>query len=78
MPTYHFLLRAGDVPDRDCGLVELPDDEAAFYHAFRNARDAVGGQEGREYLRACRVEVEDEERFPVWSIPLIDLLGAAG
>lgn len=78
MPTYHFLLRGGARPEQDCGQVDLPDAEAAFYHAYRNAREAIGCCAEADFLCACRVEVEDEERAPVWSIPLIDFVHAAG
>ena len=79
MPLFYFHLREGHARHDDQEGVTLPDAEAAFYQAFRSARDRFGEQlRDPRILGERQVEVEDEAGVPVWTIPLFDIAGVAG
>ena len=69
VPRYYFNMFDDRVTIDDEGL-ELPDIAAARAEALRGARSLIASQaaEGRICLN-CRIEVEDENRRPVLTLP---------
>ena len=78
MPRFYFHLKDGAARHEDGEGVTLPDAEAAFYQAFRSARErfADAPPEPCSWFER-QLEVEDESGNPVWSIPLHDLVEIA-
>jgi hypothetical protein len=73
MPRFYFHLQAdGRVVSDPQGAV-LPDDEAAWYHAFRSARDLMAEGDGAAPGEDGFIQVEDEAGQPVLSLPLIEV-----
>ncbi len=70
MPRYYFHLRGGPEAAEDLLGTELPDNAAACAHAERLARELSGEEvvEG-EPATDQRLEVEDEERRPLFTLP---------
>ena len=80
MPHFFFHLHDGKSRLEDSRGVSLPDAEAAWYQAFRNARDivsAVAPVAGRpaeaRHLNGHALEVEDELGRHVWTLPLVEI-----
>jgi len=74
---FHFENRGVRVAD-ETGLA-LPDEEAAWYHAVRNARDLISA----ESAIGCPwtgqwVQIDDESGIPVDRIPLEEIARYAG
>lgn len=76
MPQFYFHLHDGQALVQDSSGVSLPDAEAAFYQAYRRARELLGGAAGAE-RDPRRVEVEDGNGESVWSLPLHEIREAA-
>lgn len=80
MPHFFFHLNDGKTRFEDRRGTSLPDAEAAWYQAYRNARDIVfaGGTFGhpaeRRHLDAHALEVEDERGCHVWTLPLVEIV----
>lgn len=75
MPRFFFHLQdaLGRVVDGEG--IPLPDEEAAFYHAFRRAADLLATDQAGDYAsRNPCYQVEDEEGFPVFAVPLAQVL----
>jgi hypothetical protein len=74
MPHFFFHLQHGEARLHDRLGIDLPDAEAAWYHAYRNARDilTVGGRDRRQWGEHS-LEVEDERGIPVWTMPLQEI-----
>ena len=74
MPHFFFHLHDGKARRADSLGVALPDAEAAWYQAYRHARDIVAVRQGdrRQWLGQS-LEVEDDNGGPVWSMPLIEI-----
>ncbi len=73
MPIFFFHVRGGDGQSEDPQGVELPDEEAAFYQAYRRARDLADGDRALIGIEP-RLVVENEERHRIWSIPVNELV----
>ncbi|WP_431854065.1 DUF6894 family protein [Allosphingosinicella sp.] len=79
MPNFYFHLHDGKSRLEDRRGVCLPDAEAAWYQAFRNARDIV--LVARVDQIPCRdqaLEVEDERGIQVWTMPLAEVAEMVG
>ena len=79
MPRYFFHLESHGVRVRDEVGLRLPDPEAAWYQAVRNARDLIRA----ERTIGCTlddqaVEIEDDRGVPVDRIPLEEIARYAG
>lgn len=74
MPHFFFHLQHGKARTEDRSGVALPDAEAAWYQAYRNARDLIlaEGPEGRPWGGET-LEVVDERGGPVWTMPLSEI-----
>ena len=74
MPHFFFHLQHGQARVEDQRGVALPDAEAAWYQAYRNARDLIHaeGPDGRTWDRET-LEVVDERGGPVWTMPLSEI-----
>ena len=70
MPRYYFHIRGGPEAAEDLLGTELPDNPAARTYAERLARDLSAEEvvEGEPATEA-RLEVEDEERRPLFTLP---------
>jgi hypothetical protein len=78
MPLFYFHLKDGAERHEDSEGVTLPDAEAAFYQAFRSARERLADAPPEPQLWLERhLEVEDESGNAVWSIPLNALVEIA-
>lgn len=79
MPRYFIHLdRPGTQLKDDVG-VSLPDSEAAWYQAVRNARERIdSGGEPPEAWEAGMVEIVDEGGLAVDRIPMIEIVRFAG
>ena len=79
MPRFFFHFETHGVRVRDELGLALPDQEAAWYQAVRNARDlicaeaAIGGGWSDQW-----VQIEDEAGTPVDRIPLDEIARYAG
>jgi hypothetical protein len=74
MPHFFFHLQNGKARLEDRRGVALPDAEAAWYQAYRSARDLLGAD--RDRLRKWSghsLEVIDERGGHVWTVPLADI-----
>ncbi len=74
MPQFYFHLHEGERRVEDPSGVCLPDEEAAWYQAYRSARElvAAGGGDRRQW-QAHALEVEDERGAQVWTLALAEL-----
>lgn len=74
MPHFFFHLQHGKARLHDRLGADLPDAEAAWYHAYRNARDilTVGGRDRRQWGEHS-LEVEDERGVHIWTMPLAEI-----
>jgi hypothetical protein len=74
MPHFYFHLQNGLARREDRRGVCLPDAEAAWYQAYRNARDvlAAGPRDGRQWCDHS-LQVEDERGAAVWTLPLAEI-----
>jgi hypothetical protein len=74
MPHYFFHLHDGDARLEDASGVCLPDAEAAWYQAYRSARDLLArdGQDRGRWASQC-LRVEEAGGLPVWTVPLTDI-----
>lgn len=74
MPHFFFHLQHGKARVEDRRGVALPDAEAAWYQAYRNARDLILADEV-ERRQWCQqtVEVVDERGGHVWTMPLSEI-----
>jgi hypothetical protein len=74
MPHFFFHLQQGKARVEDRRGVSLPDAEAAWYQAYRSARDllAAGGRDRRQW-GAHSLEVVDERGGHVWTVPLTEI-----
>lgn len=79
MPHFYFHLHDGRSRLEDRSGACLPDAEAAWFQAYRNARDllAVGGRERRQWGGHSLV-VEDERGAHIWSVPLVEFVELVG
>ena len=70
MPRYYFHIRGGPNAAEDLLGTDLPDNRAARAEAERRARDLSAEKtvEGEPPTEA-RLEVEDEERRPLFTLP---------
>jgi hypothetical protein len=75
MPHFFFHLQNGKARLEDrCG-VALPDAEAAWYQAYRSARDLLAAdRRERQAWKGHSVEVVDERGGHVWTMPLIEIV----
>lgn len=73
MPHYFFHLHDGDARLVDSSGVSLPDAEAAWYQAYRNARELLAGGQDRGRWASQSLRVEEEGGHPVWTVPLTDI-----
>jgi len=74
MPHFYFHLHDGEARLEDRRGVCLPDAEAAWYQAYRSARDllAADGRERRQW-GGQSLQVEDEAGLHVWTLPLTEI-----
>jgi len=74
MPHFFFHLHDGKERLVDRQGVALPDAEAAWYQAYRSARDLVANApvERRHWLGRT-LEVEDDSGGHVWTMPLVEI-----
>ena len=74
MPHFFFHLQNGQSRLVDRRGVSLPDAEAAWYQAYRSARDllADGGRD-RGRWGEHSLQVEDDRGAHVWTIPLTEI-----
>ena len=71
MPRFFFHFQDGGRDLRDAEGMVLPDAEAAWFQAVRSARDLFGEDLNRDgSASGIRVEIEDEEGFPILEMPL--------
>ena len=75
MPHFFFHLQNAKGRLEDRRGVSLPDAEAAWYQAYRSARDllAADGRDRRQWGEHS-VEVEDERGSHVWTMPLAEIV----
>jgi hypothetical protein len=74
MPHFYFHLHNGGARREDRRGVSLPDAEAAWYQAYRSAREILGAaMPGGGELAAHVLQIEDEGGAPVWTVPLADI-----
>jgi hypothetical protein len=74
MPHFFFHLQSGKARVEDRRGVSLPDAEAAWYQAYRSARDllAADGRDRRQWGDHI-LQVEDERGAHVWTVPLTEI-----
>jgi hypothetical protein len=74
VPHFYFHLQNGKTRLEDQRGVSLPDAEAAWYQAYRNARDLLAA-EGRDRRQwgGQSLQVEDERGAPIWTVPLAEI-----
>ncbi len=78
MPRFYFHFDDGSSRTPDPEGMVLPDAEAAWYQAVRNARDLIQAQFGKGTLSPShRLEIEDEEGQPVWALPIEEVAALA-
>ena len=74
MPHFYFHLQNGLARQEDRRGVCLPDAEAAWYQAYRNARDFLAARPGDgRHWGDHSMQVEDERGAPVWTVPLAEI-----
>ncbi|MFN3945925.1 MAG: DUF6894 family protein [Allosphingosinicella sp.] len=76
MPRFYFHLQHEQQGCRtDEEGSDLPDEEAAWYHAFRSARDLIVARIDEAFEAADHsIQVEDEVGREVLSLPLIEVV----
>ena len=74
VPHFFFHLQQGRGRVEDVRGASLPDAEAAWYQAYRNARDILtaGGRDRRQWGDHS-LQVEDERGAHVWTMPLAEI-----
>jgi hypothetical protein len=74
MPHFFFHLHHGKSRLEDRSGVALPDAEAAWYQAYRSARDLITAEAriGRQW-GGQTLEVVDERGGHVWTMPLSEI-----
>ena len=74
MPHFFFHLHDGKSRREDRRGVCLPDAEAAWYQAYRSARELLSadGRDRRQWGGES-VQVEDERGGHVWTMPLSEI-----
>ena len=79
MPHFYFHLQHGQARVEDARGVVLPDAEAAWYQAYRSARDllAADGRDRRQW-GGHSLEVVDERGARVWTMPLQEIVELVG
>ena len=71
MPTYYFHFSDGRERRLDPEGMKLPDEEAAWYHAVRSARDMIRAEPvGAAIVPGSRFEIEDEEGIEILAVPI--------
>lgn len=73
MPLFYFHVHDGGLGLPDPDGASLPDQEAAWYHAFRTAREWIGAVEPPQLRQDHSIEVEDESGQLVFSLPMYEL-----
>ena len=76
MPHFFFHLHDGKSRLEDPSGICLPDAEAAWYQAYRSARDllAAESREPRQWSQHT-VEVEESGGLHVWTVPFREIVG---
>jgi len=75
MPHFFFHVHEGSQRTADRAGISLPDQEAAWYQAYRTARDILPADPIERRIWAERsLEVEDEAGQAVWTLPFGDVL----
>ncbi len=74
MPHFYFHLQHGQSRLEDRSGVSLPDAEAAWYQAYRSARDLLtaDGRDRRQW-GGHSVQVEDERGSQIWIVPIAEI-----
>jgi hypothetical protein len=70
MPHYYFHIGQGADRVEDREGMTLPDQEAAWYHAWRSAAEHEAASAGSARI----LQVEDELGVPVLEVPVSELL----
>ena len=79
MPRYFFHFETQGVRVRDEVGLPLPDAEAAWYQAVRNARDLIRAETSIGCAwDAHVVQIEDDKGMPVDRVPLLEIARFAG
>jgi hypothetical protein len=79
MPRFFFHFENHGVRVRDEQGLALPDQEAAWYHAVRNARELICAEAAIGCAWSDQwVQIEDEAGFAVDRIPLDEIARYAG
>ena len=73
MPRYYFQLRDPGAPLGDEDGVTLPDAEAAWYQAVRNARELIGGDGCASAWADKHLDIMDDRGLRVDTIPLQEI-----
>jgi hypothetical protein len=74
MPHFYFHLLNGGARREDRRGVSLPDAEAAWYQAYRSAREILtAAKPGGAELTAHVLQIDDERGAPVWTVPLAEI-----
>ena len=77
VPHFYFHLQGGEGRVPDPNGVSLPDEEAAWYQAYRRAREIAAAPGGENRRGWHSVEVEDERGAAIWTLPLAELVELA-
>ena len=79
MPRFFFHFENQGVRVADETGLALPDQEAAWYHAVRNARDLISAESaiGCAWTNQW-VQIDDDQGIPVDRIPLEEIARYAG
>jgi len=74
MPHFYFHLQNGKGRLEDRRGVALPDAEAAWYQAYRSARELLADDTRARYEWAQHwLEVEDDRGRSVWTVPVVEI-----
>jgi hypothetical protein len=74
MPHFFFHLQNGQARLEDRRGVCLPDAEAAWYQAYRSARELLSDEARERREWGCHsLEVVDERGGHVWTMPLAEI-----
>jgi hypothetical protein len=78
MPRYYFHFQDGGSRLTDREGQALPDQEAAWYHGVRSARDIIDQDLRVGAVRPGRlVEVMNDDGEQVWTVPFEEVIGLA-
>jgi hypothetical protein len=78
VPHFTFQLDDGQGHREPLSGITLPDAEAAWYHAYRSARELLCQKIGHaEGWQRHTLEVEDELGELVWSVPMAEMVELA-